>query len=147
MAEESELAGCLASNPHFSLNKYGKIHCSLTGQDIKHDLQEFKQYVNSHHYRLGLEKEVDITKYAPFLVEHFTNKNYVFCLLTKKKMRRHASTIEKHCKGRRFMVIKMSKFVYFMFSLCAREGEREGFGGDEAEEEVLAAEEDLREES
>lgn len=113
----SELALLIASNPHFAINKYGKIHCTLTGQDIKHDLEEFKQYVSSHHYRLGVEKQVDLTKHAPFLVEHFSNENYVFCLLTKKKMRRHASTIEKHCNGRRFKVIRQSKSPSLMSSL------------------------------
>jgi len=106
---DTTLETCLASrSAELELLASGaKVRCKLTGHEIPAILEKVVEYLNSKKYlkaKAGTKtkEDFDVSKYEPHIVQHSSDSKILYCTLTKQRLAKVTSVVEKHVNGRRF---------------------------------------------
>ncbi|CAD8171858.1 unnamed protein product [Paramecium octaurelia] len=108
--KNKELQKLVQNNKNFEFLSSGKIKCLLTHHEILPTLQEFNNYLNGKSYKNALESDIDFTQFEPYIVQHKTDKNKLFCNLTRQNISKKKSVILKHVNGKRYKYY-LSKYL------------------------------------
>ncbi|CAK76189.1 unnamed protein product (macronuclear) [Paramecium tetraurelia] len=108
--KNKELQKLVQNNKHFEFLSSGKIKCILTHHEILPTLQEFTNYLNGRSYKNALENEIEFTQFEPYIVQHKTDKNKLFCNLTRQNISKKKSVVLKHVNGKRYKYY-LSKYL------------------------------------
>jgi hypothetical protein len=81
---------------------------------------------------------VDLSKYAPYIIEHKSEKNKLYCTLTKDTLNRDAAELDRHVEGYAY-IVALSDLV--MRRQKKREQRAKGADAD-ADEETMEDEDD-----
>lgn len=107
--DETTLEACLASRAEDLelLSNGAKVRCKRTGHEMPALLEKVIEYVNSKKFlkaKAGTKtmEDLDFSKYEPHIVQHNANSKMLYCSLTKQKLAKVISVVEKHVNGRRF---------------------------------------------
>lgn len=107
--DETTLEACLASRAEDLelLSNGAKVRCKRTGHEMPALLEKVIEYVNSKKFlkaKAGTKtmEDLDFSKYEPHIVQHNSNSKMLYCSLTKQKLAKVISVVEKHMNGRRF---------------------------------------------
>jgi len=107
--DETTLEACLASRAEDLelLSNGAKVRCKRTGHEMPALLEKVIEYVNSKKFlkaKAGTKtmEDLDFSKYEPHIVPHTYNSKMLYCSLTKQKLAKVISVVEKHMNGRRF---------------------------------------------
>ncbi|CAD8167873.1 unnamed protein product [Paramecium pentaurelia] len=108
--KNKELQKLVQNNKHFEFLSSGKIKCILTHHEILPTLQEFNNYLNGRSYKNALENDIDFTQFEPYIVQHKTDKNKLYCNLTRQNISKKKSVVLKHVNGKRYKYY-LSKYL------------------------------------
>ncbi|CAK87776.1 unnamed protein product (macronuclear) [Paramecium tetraurelia] len=108
--KNKELQKLVQNNKHFEFLSSGKIKCLLTHHEILPTLQEFNNYLNGKSYKNAVENDIDFTQFEPYIVQHKTDKNKLFCNLTRQNISKKKSVVLKHVNGKRYKYY-LSKYL------------------------------------
>ncbi|CAD8091648.1 unnamed protein product [Paramecium primaurelia] len=108
--KNKELQKLVQNNKHFEFLSSGKIKCILTHHEILPTLQEFNNYLNGRSYKNALENDIEFTQFEPYIVQHKTDKNKLYCNLTRQNISKKKSVVLKHVNGKRYKYY-LSKYL------------------------------------
>ena len=82
----------------------GKIRCLLTSTDLPARLASLQRYWTGPALARAREaiSDAELAEQYPTLQPHKTNKNMLFCTLTRLTLNRRRSHVEAHLRGRRY---------------------------------------------
>lgn len=97
------LAEVLGKNSYLTLLPSNKIKCSVTNHEMSPDLKVVLAHINGKKFKKSLEwYNKDYSQYEPYIVQHKTDKQKLFCNVTKTALNKIPQQIEKHFNGKRF---------------------------------------------
>ncbi|CAD8128330.1 unnamed protein product [Paramecium sonneborni] len=108
--KNKELQKLVQNNKHFEFLPSGKIKCILTHHEILPTLQEFNNYLNGKSYKNAQENDIDFTQFEPYIVQHKSDRNKLFCNLTRQNISKKKSVVLKHVNGKRYKYY-LSKYL------------------------------------
>ncbi|CAD8096698.1 unnamed protein product [Paramecium sonneborni] len=110
MNKNKELQKLVQNNKHFEFLPSGKIKCILTNHEILPTLQEFNNYLNGKSYKNAQENDIDFTQFEPYIVQHKSDRNKLYCNLTRQNISKKKSVVLKHVNGKRYKYY-LSKYL------------------------------------
>ena len=104
-----KILNLVESIDHLTLSKDGKrVRCSITGHEMTSDVDVVKSYLKSKKlHKMKEMSDYNFDKLAPYVIPHNRDESKMFCVLTKEKIDRIPSVLEKHVNGKRFKRLRI----------------------------------------
>ena len=109
---------------------YGKITCKLTGHQLNNE-KDLLTYISSNSkYQLAIQNCSFDFNFCKFIVPHKSNKNKMFCLITRCEMNKTKEDVLKHYNGKSYIkvmynawkrrMLRTKKYLIFKLNLIKR---------------------------
>uniref|UniRef100_A0A0N4Z8U6 Surfeit locus protein 2 n=1 Tax=Parastrongyloides trichosuri TaxID=131310 RepID=A0A0N4Z8U6_PARTI len=91
----------LKAYPHFNLTEMGRLKCSLTGHEIKDNLEDLKKYITTRKFKRALEVDQIKKEYGEYL-GIIEGSDRLYCKVTLRDIESDPNSLRKHFNGKRF---------------------------------------------
>ncbi|KAL7683280.1 hypothetical protein Plhal304r1_c042g0120781 [Plasmopara halstedii] len=94
----------LSSNADLKFVSDSRVRCSITGHEMKADLDTINTYIRGKRYQKARNLKLSFAKYAPMFVDHSdkSKPELLWCTVTESAIIRDETCVKKHIAGTKY---------------------------------------------